>query len=426
MTFALYHDGMARWAKRLVLAFVAVTTLTALVCGSLLFSNEPSVPADAGLTPDLINRAQDLLREHNPRRARRQATRIAELSGSDVNVMVAYAASRFGVAARVEIRDGAADIHAAIPVRSPFGRFVNVSATLPEADGLPHFTHVKAGTLPVPDSVANRVARSLVRRWVQADSEQLAADTIRSISMREGILRLEYEWRADSADRMRAIAVPTADAERFRVYHERIVDLSRSLPPERRSIVEWLVPLLELARARTAAGGDAVVENRAALITAAFYVNGVGMAAVVADAERWSRPRQRVLRLRGRADLAQHFIVSAVLTAAAGTPLSNVVGLSKEINDSRGGSGFSFSDLAADRAGTAFGALAVSPGGTFEARTAGRLSEDDVMPELAGLVDNLPEAEFLQRFGGVNGPEYNRVLAEIDRRIAACRLYRNP
>lgn len=415
---------MGRWLLRLVVAFVLVTTLTALVCGSLVFSNEPSVPAEAGLTPDLVSRAQDLLREHNPRRARGQAPRIAELSGSDVNVMVAYAATRFGIAARVEVRDGAADIRAAVPVRSPFGRFINVSATLPESDGLPHLTHVRAGSLPVPDSLANRVARSVVRRWVQADSEQLAADTIRSISMRDGVLRIEYQWRADSADRMRAIAVPTADAERLRVYHERITDLSRSLPGERRSLVEWLAPLLELARARSAAGGDAVVENRAALITAAFYVNGVEMAAVVADAERWSRPRRRVLRLRGRADLAQHFIVSAALTAAAGTPLSNVVGLSKEIDDSRGGSGFSFSDLAADRAGTAFGALAVSPGGTFQTRTVGPLSEDDLMPEITGLVDNLPEAEFVQRFGGVNGPEYTRVLTEIDRRIAACRLYR--
>jgi uncharacterized protein YfiM (DUF2279 family) len=149
------------------------------------------------------------------------------------------------------------------------------------------------------------------------------------------------------------------------------------------------------------------------------------MAAVVADAERWSRPRRRVLRLRGRADLAQHFLVSAVLTAAAGTPLSNVVGLSKEINDSRGGSGFSFSDLAADRAGTAFGALAVSPADTFQTRTAGSLSEDDLMPEITDLVDNMSEADFLQRFGGVNSPDYNRVVAEIDRRIAACRLYRN-
>lgn len=413
-----------RWLLRLVVTVVSVATLTALIGASLVFSRQPSVPGDAQLTPELVNRAQDLIREHNPRRVRGQSTRVAELSGSDVSVMVAYAASRFGMSAAVEVLDGAAVLRASVPVRSPFGGYVNLSATVPEAEGLPHLTHVRAGSLPVPESVANRVARAFVRRWTRQDSEQLAADTIRSVSMRDGNLRVEYQWRQDSADRMRAIAVPTADAERLRAYHERLVSVVGTLPPERRSIVDALSPLLELARARSAAGGDAAVENRAALVAAAFYVNQVDMAAVVADAEAWSRPRRRVLRLRNRGDLAQHFLVSAVLTAAAGTPLSNVVGLSKEITDSRGGSGFSFSDLAADRAGTAFGALAVAGGETFRLRTEAGLTEDDLMPGIAGLVDNMPEAEFLSRFGGVNSPEYNRVVAEIDRRIAACRLYR--
>ena len=40
--------------------------------------------------------------------------------------------------------------------------------------------------------------------------------------------------------------------------------------------------------------------------------------------------------------------------------LSDVIGLYKEIEDSRGGSGFSFNDIAADRAGTRFGEKAVA------------------------------------------------------------------
>lgn len=417
-------DNMGRWLLKSVVAVVLVTTLTALVCGVLVFSGTPAVPAQAALTPELVSRAQQLLRDHNPRRTRTGQPRVAEISANDVSVLVAYAASRFGISATVDIGDGAAIFRASVPVRSPFGSYVNISATMPDSEGLPHLTRVRAGALPVPDAVANRVVRSAVRRWSQADSEQLAADTIRSVSMRDGTLRLEYQWRTDSADRMRAIAVPAADAERLRAYHERLVGVVGTLPPERRSIVDILSPLLELARVRSAAGGDAAVENRAALVAAAFYANEVDMAAVVADAERWSRPRRRVLRLRSRGDLARHFLVSAVLTATAGTPLSNVVGLSKELEDSRGGSGFSFSDIAADRAGTAFGALAVAPGDTFRTRTEAGLTEGDLMPEVADLVDNLPELEFRQRFGGVNSPEYNRVLADIDRRIAACRLYR--
>ena len=53
------------------------------------------------------------------------------------------------------------------------------------------------------------------------------------------------------------------------------------------------------------------------------------------------------------ADLAQHFIVSAVIAAAGGTPIAAAAGVYKELNDARDGSGFSFSDIAADRAGRA-------------------------------------------------------------------------
>jgi hypothetical protein len=36
----------------------------------------------------------------------------------------------------------------------------------------------------------------------------------------------------------------------------------------------------------------------------------------------------------------------------------------------------------------------------------------------------MPEAEFKRRFGGVNAIDYKKMMAEIDRRIAALPLYR--
>lgn len=415
---------MGRRVKWIVFALLVCAPLAGLAVLSLAFSAEPTVTGSSALTPDLVSRAEQLLRQHNPRRARGEQVRVAEIDGSDVNLMASYAARRLGMAATVEIGEGHARVRASVPARSPFGNYLNVTATVPESTGIPHLTAVTAGSVPVPDTVANWALRAAVRRWYHPDGEQLAADMIRSVTMRDGQLRLEYQWRADAADRMRALAVPSADAERLRAYHERIVALVQSLPAGRLSLVELLAPLLQLAQERSRAGGDPVVENRAALIAVTFYANGLDMAALVADAERWPRARRRTLVLSGRNDLAKHFLVSAALTATAGTPLSDVVGLSKELDDSRGGSGFSFSDLAADRAGTTFGAMAVGSGQRLQERAAQGMSETDVMPAIDGLVDNLPEAEFLQRFGGVGSAEYTRVLAEIDARIARCPMYR--
>ena len=116
--------------------------------------------------------------------------------------------------------------------------------------------------------------------------------------------------------------------------------------------------LFQLAAER---GGDIGAEHRAAIIVMAFYVNGKGLGAIIPAARQWPTPLPLGVTLADRGDLAQHFTISAALAATAGSPLADAVGLYKELDDSRSGSGFSFSDLAADRAGTRFGALATGP-----------------------------------------------------------------
>jgi hypothetical protein len=131
--------------------------------------------------------------------------------------------------------------------------------------------------------------------------------------------------------------------------------------------------------------------------------------------------------LAERGDFAQHFSVSAALAAVAGTPLSNAVGLYKEIDDSRGGSGFSFADLAADRAGTHFGERAVASARSalqMQERVTIGLVEADFMPPARDLPEGLSEAEFKRRYGSVDSPRYREVAERIEQRLGALALYR--
>ena len=102
------------------------------------------------------------------------------------------------------------------------------------------------------------------------------------------------------------------------------------------------------------------------------------------------------------------------------------MGIYKEVADSRGGSGFSFNDLAADRAGSRLGELAEGSQSArvLQARLRVPLTERVLMPETRDLPEFMPEPEFKRRFGGVGGPEYVRMLADIERRIAGLPLYR--
>jgi hypothetical protein len=416
---------MRKLLKRGAAAVLIGAPLAVLLALALAIQRQPAVQGTPRLTPALVGRAERTLRQLNPRRARSGQVRTVQIEGDDLNLMANYAASRASMAMEVAVADRHAIVRTSVPIAwTPFGRYLNISAVVNDSEGVPHPTGVVVGRLPIPDRLANWLLRKAIDRVYHPDGQRLATDTIRSVSMRDGRVFIEYAWTDDAQERIRAMSVAAADAARLRTYHERLAATVNALPASRRSLVDLLVPLFALAKERSIAGADLAAENRAALVVLTFYVNGVGMAAVVSGAETWPRARRHPVLLRGRDDLTKHFLVSAVLSATAGTPLAYVVGVYKEIDDSQGGSGFSFSDIAADRAGTLFGQLAVADAAGMQARTSGGLDEADLMPDVTGLVDNMPEADFVQRFEGVGKPSYERVIQEIDRRIAECRLYR--
>jgi hypothetical protein len=124
----------------------------------------------------------------------------------------------------------------------------------------------------------------------------------------------------------------------------------------------------------------------------------------------------------------RHFTVSGALTVLSSVAPSDAAGLLKEELDADGGSGFSFADLLADRAGTTLAEAATRDDGraaTVQERLARGLRVDDVFPPADGLPEGIPDAELRSRYGGVGGPAYQRLAEEIERRVAACAAYRD-
>jgi hypothetical protein len=177
--------------------------------------------------------------------------------------------------------------------------------------------------------------------------------------------------------------------------------------------------------------GPAVQENRAAILALGLLLGHRGIERFVGDVldeADWERVTDLGRpTLRGRADWTRHFLVSAALTVLSAEAPSDAVGLLKEELDAAGGSGFSFGDLLADRAGTTFAAAATRnevSAVAMQERVAGGFRAGDFYPEAADLPENLPDAELESVYGGVGGPGYRRVVAEIERRVASCPAYR--
>ena len=107
--------------------------------------------------------------------------------------------------------------------------------------------------------------------------------------------------------------------------------------------------------------------------------------------------------------------------------MTMAIGEFKELMDrARGGSGYSFVDLAADMAGLRFAQVASDPlkARRLQERAVASLAERDILPYIGGLPEGLSKAEFEHFYGRVDSPEYRQQVAEIDERINALAVYR--
>ncbi len=140
--------------------------------------------------------------------------------------------------------------------------------------------------------------------------------------------------------------------------------------------------------------------------------------AVQSDPRKWNLVKQRAGRLtmQSRHDLAQHFWVSAALADLAGEQLALAAGVTKELKDANGGSGFSFADLAADIAGVETAMHVLSSKVRLE-HLAKEFRVDDFMIRPMGLPEGLSSAEFLRKYGTVSGSVYRQEESRLRTRI---------
>ena len=421
---------MKRLLTVLLLAVVLVLPLGLAVLIWFAVEDQALVADKLVLSASDIERAKLLLQRNDPRAMRAGVLRSIVVPQQDVSLGAAYLASRFARgSARVLLQSGGAAVHASFELpRNPLGRFLNLDLALTESASLPRVESARIGRLVLPPFICNWLLDQGMARLQQHADYSAAADVIKEVQMRDGLLRVVFEWNEAAASQIKATLVPAQDQERWKAYQARLVELTAGAGARtaRVSMEQLLTPLMQLAAQRSVSG-DAAAEGRAALVVLAFYINGKGLAALVPTARTWPAPAARTVTLGGRTDFSQHFSISAALAATAGSSLSDAVGLYKEVDDSRVGSGFSFNDIAADRAGTRFGELVTRTNASAARlyKKAGKgLAETDLLPEWKDLPEFMPEAEFKRRFGGIGQPAYNRMMADIERRVASLPLYR--
>lgn len=375
----------------------------------------------AQLTPVQIAKAKLLFDRNDPRRVRAGSITTATLGEEELNLGLNYAVNQsINGGASLKIEQGKAYIAFTLPLpNNPLGRFLNLQIELAQTTTLPEISGMRLGSLPIPNFLAQSLINySLLAMPVAMDWRQLTqmVKRIRFVPQR---LIVTYQWRPDLATKLGVALSSSSERDQLILYQTRLAELTRK-GTGALALTDLLQPLFQLASERSQ-NGDAIQENRAVIRVLAVYVNQKDLGKLFPGFKSLTKPLWRTVTLQKRDDFTKHYLVSAFLAADAGSPLADAMGLYKEIQDSKGGSGFSFNDIAADRAGTRMGELAIA--GEQNAKNTQSVlktaSETDIMPKTADLPEFMSETEFNRRYGGLQGYAYLQMMAEIERRVAA-------
>jgi len=412
--------------KRLIGWSVPFLVLAALiVLPWLMLDDAPAIEPPAQFRRTDLAWIKSLFEKHDPRGQTPDVVQSIQLDEAELDRLLNYAVELrrvSGIAA--ELTPGFATLTATLTAPpNPFGRYLNITAELADVPGGIRIQSLQLGSLPLPGALADWTVR-LAHRWLRRDKTYAAlADAFMQVRFDENQATLDYRWNPELLTRIERksaeLLIAPEDQARMLAYAAQLDVLLK--PHPRGSTVPLVSITGPLFTYALQTGNDAREENRAALTALAAYLGGISLPKLLeGDSHSIRRAPRVLLSIHGRRDFAEHFVISAALSANGGSRLANAIGLIKEEEDAGKGSGFSFTDLANDRAGVQLGTRAT---GDDAARVRQLLatarSDADLLPDFHDLPEFMPQTEFDRRFGPVGSTRYERMIERIDARLAA-------
>ncbi|MCF8092442.1 MAG: hypothetical protein K9K21_04735 [Desulfotignum sp.] len=409
----------------------------------MIIDPDPHVRITDQISQDDIRRARQVLNRLKPENPDRHQVKSLVVSAKELNLLLGYglkqAMGTDNAAAQIHLFHGVAIVYATIQIPENFlGKWINAAMVVKPHPGTVEIRRAQIGRLPVPAPLAQWLAGRIHTRLMTFPRYAGAvsmAKKIQAIAIEDDQLALHFQWDPEIAGTLAAEAkkqlFSQAQQKRLAVYHNHLVELSRSFQGKHVSLIHFMKPMFMLALENTALSRDPVAENTAVVQVLAAHVMGRDLAGYLVSEIRAtllpSRP-DVVFQLMNREDMAQHFLVSAAITMLGSSRLAGSMGLAKEMDDARAGSGFSFADMAANTAGVKMGRFAVSGpvnARILQKRMASLSHETDFMPDISNLPENMGSDEFNTRFTDTRSAGYARVMDLIESRLASCRIYQN-
>lgn len=381
-----------------------------------------------------IEQIQEIIKANNPATVISNKNKKLFLSTEQTNQLLLYVNEKFLpplTARSVFDKDRVYFKMSYLLPENPLGRFFNMSVLIKiEYGKYLVLEKVNFGRLSVPKFLLDLATPYALDQLKKYYGNYVALwDHIKRIDVTASDATLHYQLDKSDLTSLKKMATEVLIndelSERMLAYHSEMERLLNNMLEREQSVINLLSPLFRFAAIRSRKNMQPVEENKIALLTLGAYMVGKNPTKFISSGALQDLKKIK-LTLKGRKDLAQHFLVSSAINSISDAAWSNAIGLEKELKDSDGGSGFSFVDLMADISGNKLAdvALNASSASLVQKRLISIRSESDIIGDISYLPEGLTEAEFRMEYGSTGSEEYTRLVREIERRLLLCSLYR--
>ena len=421
-------DPRRVWRQRLqrvgyLLLILAAIPLLMLV---MLVQTESDLPLGNRVVQTMPNAGKIIRDQLKTTDADAEEKRIV-LTASDLEAaaQLAMTRKRLNGAVRFQIQAERLNALASLELHNRFPRlYLNVALIADNGPEQATLRRLRVGHLSVPYPVNEWLLGLALKVPPLSQYGSLVTGLVRRVEILDDRMAVNIRWHRELLGELSLPLMATADRERLIAYQRRLTEVLNETASVRFVRLTTLMqPLFALAKERSAANGQPMDENRAAILILSVYANGRDLSGALGLE---TQPPRRGVLLGRRVDTAKHFLSAAIMAMSGQGTLVEMIGLAKELHDTHDGSGFSFVDLAADEAGALFGKTAVrgpEKAARIQERLGQKAEEALFLPSTKDLPESMDTEAFLSRFKAIDSPEYRAMQAEISRRIKALPLF---
>ncbi len=324
---------------------------------------------------------------------------------------------------------------------NPFGNYINLTGTIiPSTQGL-FINDASIGAIELAGERVLSIIVTLLNQLLDGKATGTAlANSIESIQVKDTTLSLIYhpvpnlrriiDGSKAQIKEIRDDLELLGDPATTKLYYQQLCKFHSQISGFGDvSLGYYLSAAFSFAKQRTLISEAPVQENQAAILALAIFLGSIDFNSIIGAIDKATfQDCPSVgdhIVLAHRNDLRLHFIFSSALKVISDSNISFTMGEFKELLDSQqGGSGFSFADLAADRAGIYFTEQALDKNSALHIQrmASDLINEALFFPSISELPEGIPQHTFAAH-GGIEGDYYKEQLAIINQRIKNLLLY---